>query len=109
MNEAGRTTPCGICGAEDCGESTVCPECQRAFEPRAGEDAGCESSPLDLGKYSSRMFPWEQMANSPRLICVHPVWLVLALGLAILVLLLALIRTPLPSCWELSSSFSLIS
>jgi hypothetical protein len=37
------------------------------------------------------------------LISVSTVWLVLALGLIVLVLLLALIRTPLPSCWELSS------
>jgi hypothetical protein len=59
--------------------------------------------PLDLGKYSARMFPWEQVTAAPRLISVSTVWLVLALGLIVLVLLMALIRTPLPSCWELSS------
>ena len=109
MNEAGWVAPCGICGAEDCGDGAVCPKCQRAFEPRAGDDAPRERSPLDLGKYGPRMFPWEQMASPPQLISVHPLWLVLALGLVVLVLLLALLRTPLPSCWELSSSFSLIS
>jgi hypothetical protein len=48
------------------------------------------------------MFPWEQISTQPRLICADPVWLLLALGLVVLVLLLALVRTPLPSCWELS-------
>jgi hypothetical protein len=102
MNQAGWISPCGICGAEGCGEGTVCPECQHAFDSPSGDDAASETSLLDLGKYSSRLFPWEQMTTPPRLISVHPIWLVLALGLVVLVLLLALIRTPLPSCWELS-------
>jgi hypothetical protein len=49
------------------------------------------------------MFPWEQMVIQPRLVSGNAVWLVFALGLIALVLLLALVRTPLPSCWELSS------
>ena len=68
-----------------------------------GDEAACETSPLDLRKYDSRMFPWEQLSTQPRLICANWVWLLLALGLVVLVLLLALVRTPLPSCWELSS------
>jgi len=94
---------CGICGAEVCGEGTVCQECQRAFEAGPGGEIASETTPLDLGKYDPRMFPWEQMATPPRLISVHPLYLALALGLVVLVLLLALVRTPLPSCWELSS------
>jgi hypothetical protein len=103
MNDARSITPCGICGAEVCGEGTVCSECQRAFEPDSGMGIGLETGPLDLDEYSSRMFPWEQIVTPSRLISVHPVWLLLALGMAVLVLLLALLRTPLPSCWELSS------
>jgi hypothetical protein len=103
MNEVRSITPCGICGVEVCGEGTVCQECQRAFESGPVDETAAEMSPLDLEKYRARMFPWEQVATAPRLISIHPVWLVLALGLIVLVLLLALIRTPLPSCWELSS------
>jgi hypothetical protein len=103
MNLARSIALCGICGAELCHEDTVCRECQLAFEPAPGSEFASETGPLDLGKYSSRMFPWEQIVTPPRLISVHPGWLLLALGLILLVLLLALIRTPLPSCWELSS------
>jgi hypothetical protein len=49
------------------------------------------------------MFPWEQMTTPPRLISLNPVWLAFALLLVTLVLLLAFLRTPLPSCWEISS------
>jgi hypothetical protein len=103
MNDARSITLCGICGAAHCEEGTVCLECQQAFDRAPGAEAGSEACPLDLGKYRSRMFPWEQSVTPPRLISVHPVWLLLALGLIVLVLLLALIRTPLPSCWEISS------
>ncbi len=61
------------------------------------------SDPLNLEKYGGRMFPWEQMLTQPRLITIHFAWLVLAIGLIVLVFLLALLRTPLPSCWEISS------
>jgi hypothetical protein len=47
------------------------------------------------------MFPWEQSANQLRLIGTNRGWLILALGLVVLVVFLALLRTPLPSCWEL--------
>jgi hypothetical protein len=103
MHDARSITLCGICGAEVCGEGTICLECQRAFDLTSGAEIGLETGPLDLAKYSSRMFPWEQIVTPPRLISAHPVWLLLALGMVVLVLLLALIRTPLPSCWEISS------
>jgi hypothetical protein len=103
MNEARSITLCEICSAEVCGESTVCHACQRAFESDPVSETADEMGPLDFGKYRARMFPWEQITTAPRLISVRTVWLVLALGLIVLVLLLALIRTPLPSCWELSS------
>jgi hypothetical protein len=102
MSQAWSITLCGICGAEVCREGAVCLECQRSFEAGQEGETVCETGPLDLRKYDARMFPWEQMPAQPRLISVNPVWLIFALGLVVLVLLLALIRTPLPSCWELS-------
>ena len=102
MNSKSVITPCEICAAEFFGDDTVCQECHRAFAPGQSGEAACETSPLDLKKYDSRMFPWEQIYTQPRLICTNPVWLLLALGLVMLVIILALVRTPLPSCWELS-------
>jgi hypothetical protein len=103
MNDARSITLCGICGAEACGEGTVCSECQRAFDRTSGTVNGMNTGLLDLDNYRPRMFPWEPILTPPRLIGVHPGWLLLALGMVILVLLLALTRTPLPSCWEISS------
>jgi hypothetical protein len=103
MNDARLITLCGICGTGVCKEGTVCSECQRAFDQASGTGIGTETGQLDLDKYSPRMFPWEHSVTAPRLIGVHPGWLLLALGMVVLVLLLALIRTPLPSCWEISS------
>jgi hypothetical protein len=103
MNDARSITLCGICGTGVCKQGTVCPECQRAFDQAPGTGIGIETGQLDLEKYSPRMFPWEQTVTPPRLIGVHFGWLLLALGMVVLVLLLALIRTPLPSCWEISS------
>jgi hypothetical protein len=48
------------------------------------------------------MFPWEQSRNLPRLVISNKIWLILAIALAVIVVLLALVRAPLPSCWELS-------
>ena len=103
MNDARSITLCGICGSEISNEATVCSECQRAFDQAPGTEIGVDTDLLDLAKYSPRMFPWEQTVTPPRLIGVHLGWLLLALGMVVLVLLLALIRTPLPSCWEISS------
>jgi hypothetical protein len=103
MNDARSITLCGICGTGVCQEGTVCSECQRAFDQATGTGVGMDTDHLDLDKYSPRMFPWEQIVAAPRLIGVHPGWLLLALGMVVLVFLLALIRTPLPSCWEISS------
>lgn len=103
MHDKPLVARCGICDAQICDEGTICPPCQRDFESSLGDENSSGAASLDLGKYTSRMFPWEQIQTEPRLISVHPVWLVLALGMIVLVLLLALLRTPLPSCWELSS------
>ncbi len=103
MNDVRSITLCGICGAGAGKEGTVCSECQRAFDQASGTGIDTDTGQLDLDKYSARMFPWEQTVTPPRLIGVHPGWLFLALGMVVLVLLLALLRTPLPGCWEISS------
>lgn len=103
MNQERLITLCGICGAEICGEGTVCQECQSAFDTGSGGEIDFKTGSLDLGKYDSRMFPWEQITIQPHLISINLAWLIAALALVVLVLLLALLRTPLPSCWELSS------
>jgi hypothetical protein len=36
------------------------------------------------------------------LVIFNKTWLILAVGLAVIVILLSLIRAPLPACWELS-------
>jgi hypothetical protein len=103
MNQERLVILCGICGAKFCGEGSVCQDCQLSFEPGSEEEKTSASDFLNLEKYGGRMFPWEQMLTQPRLITIHLAWLVLAIGLIVLVLLLALLRTPLPSCWEISS------
>jgi hypothetical protein len=103
MNQERLIILCEICGAEVCGEGSVCQDCQLSFEPGSEEEKTGPSAPLNLEKYGGRMFPWEQMLTQPRLITIHFAWLVLAIGLIVLVFLLALLRTPLPSCWEISS------
>ena len=94
---------CGICDQAISGDLSICPECERAFESDSEARPARELVPLDLEQYSCRMFPWERSTNQLRLISVNRAWLVIALGLVVLVVLLALLRTPLPSCWELAS------
>ena len=93
---------CDICGVAIADDSTICAECERAFEPGLLVEATGEESLLDVEQYCCRMFPWEQSQNRPRLIIFNKTWLILAVGLAVIVILLSLIRAPLPACWELS-------
>jgi hypothetical protein len=93
---------CGVCGIEISGEETVCRECEKAFHSAPSDGATREETALDLEKYNFRMFPWEPSKNQPALIVSNWTWLILALGLIAIVILLSLLRTPLPSCWEIS-------
>ena len=102
MSQEPMITLCGICGTEVRGEESVCHECQKAFEPGEKNGTVFDTDWLDLRKYDSRMFPWEQPVVQPRLINFKPLCLI-ALALVVLVLLLAIARAPLPSCWEISS------
>ena len=93
---------CKICGVVTGDDSTICADCEGAFEPLVREESGIEKGPLDLEAYYCRMFPWEQSPDRPRLIVSHAAWVVLAVVLVLAVILLALTRAPLPSCWEIS-------
>jgi predicted nucleic acid-binding Zn ribbon protein len=103
MNQDHWSNYCGICGAAINSDLSVCSDCEKAFQAAPEAQLIRTAMPLDLEQYSCRMFPWEQSRNQPRLINAHGAWLIITLGLIILVILLALLRTPLPSCWELAS------
>ena len=103
MNRDHWNDHCGICDAPISGDLPLCSECEKAFESAPEAQALRGAIPLDLEQYSCRMFPWEQSNNQLRLISANRAWLILALGLVVLILFLALLRTPLPSCWELAS------
>jgi hypothetical protein len=92
---------CDICGVLTGDDSTICAECGSAFEPALLDEATDEKLRFDPAQYCWGMFPWEQSRNQPKLIISNRIWLILAVGLFVVVILLALIRAPLPSCWEL--------
>ena len=102
MEEERQAVRCDICGVVVGDDSAICAECERAFGPASPAEAVCDEPLLDLGQYCWRMFPWEPSRNRPRLIIANKTWLILAIALAVIVILLALIRAPLPSCWEIS-------
>jgi len=93
---------CEICGLVTSDDSGICAECESAFEPSLLAEGTGEQAVLDLEQYCCRMFPWEQSRNPARLIIANKTWLILAVVLAVIVILLALMRAPLPSCWEVS-------
>jgi hypothetical protein len=103
MNQQPEGISCRVCRANVAADGEMCRDCRRAFERPLERDTEDRTIPMDLAKYCSQMFPWEQMTTPPRLIGLNPVWLAFALLLVTLVLLLAFLRTPLPSCWEISS------
>jgi predicted nucleic acid-binding Zn ribbon protein len=103
MNQDHWCNHCAICDAAINRDLSICSECEKAFESGPEAQPVCEAELLDLDRYSGRMFPWERSSNQLRLISANRAWLMLALGLVALIVFLALLRTPLPSCWELSS------
>jgi hypothetical protein len=102
MNGERKDGHCKICGVVTGDDSTICAECESAFEPFVRDESEVEKGSLDLEAYHCRMFPWEQSRNGPQLIISNAAWVILALVLVVIVVLLALTRAPLPSCWEVS-------
>jgi hypothetical protein len=94
------TRSCTVCSGPNFGNSSVCPACEEAFgSANADPDNAGE---IDLSRYAPKMFPWEPSGLTPRLLSGHWLWSIFCLGLIFLVVLLSLLRTPLPTCWETS-------
>jgi hypothetical protein len=106
MNAERLSASCKICGAPTRDDSEFCGECESAFEPAVSGESGGERRVLDLERYGYRTFPWDQNGNLPGLITSNAAWVFLAIALVLIVLLLALVRAPLPSCWEISEKNS---
>jgi hypothetical protein len=92
---------CTVCGGPRSGNSSVCRACEEAFNS-AGADPGNPEG-IDLNRYATKMFPWEPSTIVPRLVSRSQVWSAVCVGLILIVVLLSFLRTPLPSCWEISS------
>ena len=97
MNAEREADRCPVCGQTNPGETGICAECERAFgkqeEPVAGEG-------IDLERYEGKMFPWEPSKIAPNLISGRRAALLLCFALVLIVVLLSLLRAPIPSCWE---------
>jgi hypothetical protein len=103
MHEEAHPGYCEICGAKIRAGGVVCAACENAFEQRNADEVISEDATLDLAKYSAGMFPWEPSSNQLRLITNSRHWVAVVVALIILIALLALLRTPLPCCWEIFS------
>jgi hypothetical protein len=103
MHEDAHAGCCEICGAEIPVGGVVCPACENAFKQQNADEVISEDATLDLSRYSAGMFPWEPSSNQLRLITSNRRWVAVVLALIFLIAILALLRTPLPSCWEVSS------
>jgi hypothetical protein len=97
MNPEREGDRCPVCGQPTSGETVICSECEKAFgrteEPAAGEG-------IDLERYVGKMFPWEPSKIAPNLISGRRAALLLCFALVVIVVLLSLLRAPIPSCWE---------
>jgi hypothetical protein len=89
---------CPICGERKPENSSICQSCEIAFgraeEPPPG------SQEMDLSRYRGKMFPWEPCELPPALISGRRLALLLCCSLVLIIVMLALLRTPLPTCWE---------
>ena len=92
---------CTVCGGPRSGNSSVCRACEEAFNSASADPGNPEG--IDLNRYATKMFPWEPSTIVPRLVSRSQVWSAVCVGLILIVVLLSLLRTPLPSCWEISS------
>jgi hypothetical protein len=88
---------CPVCGQPNPAETVICADCERAFgspeEPAVGER-------IDVERYVGKMFPWEPSKIAPNLLSGRRAALLLCFALVLIVVLLSLLRAPIPSCWE---------
>jgi hypothetical protein len=91
---------CTVCGGAKLGSLPICAACEEAFK---SADADPENaSGIDLDRYTTKMFPWEPSDVAPRLLSGPQVWPAICVGLVLIVVVLSLLRTPIPTCWETS-------
>ena len=98
MNPEPKAGRCPVCGEENRTESPVCTACEAAFGSSNGK--GGDTNGIDLGRYSTNMFPLEASEAVPKLASGRWWALILCLALVLIVVLLELLRTPIPACWE---------
>ena len=98
VNPEAKAGQCPVCGEENRAEAPVCAACEAAFGS-SGREA-VETNGIDLGRYATKMFPWEPSEAIPKLGSGRWWALILCLALVLIVVLLELLRTPIPACWE---------
>jgi hypothetical protein len=100
MDQSPSTQHCPVCGAPNFQGQSICAACEEAFKSADADPENANG--IDLNRYTAKMFPWEPSDITPRLLSWAQSWSVLCFGLILIVVLLSLFRTPLPTCWETS-------
>jgi hypothetical protein len=98
VNPDPKAGQCPVCGEENRTASAVCAACEAAFGSSGREQI--DASGIDVGRYETKMFPWEPSEVVPKLGSGRRWALILCLALVLIVVLLELLRTPIPACWE---------
>ena len=98
VNAEPKAGQCPVCGEENKTESPVCAACEAAFGSSGAEQI--DTPGIDVGRYVTNMFPWEPSEVVPKLGSGRRWALILCLALVLIVVLLELLRSPIPACWE---------
>ena len=97
MNAEREADGCPVCGQPNPGETGICAECEKAFgRPEEAPDG----EKIDLERYVGKMFPWEPSKIAPGLVSGRRAAFLLCFALVLIVVLLSMLRAPIPSCWE---------
>jgi hypothetical protein len=97
MNAESDCSTCPVCGEVNLAGSAMCAECSKAFGTISDRPPG---EAIDVERYVAKMFPWEPSKIAPNLVSGRWAALLLCFALVLIVVLLALFRAPIPSCWE---------
>jgi hypothetical protein len=100
MERLPKTQLCPVCGGSNFGRLSICPACEDAFKSAGADPENAQA--IDLNRYTAKTFPWEPSDMAPRLLLLPRTWSILCFGLILIVVLLSLLRAPLPTCWEIS-------
>jgi hypothetical protein len=97
MDPERETNGCPVCGQAHQSERVICAACEKAFGRREEQPVG---ERIDLERYTGQMFPWEPSKIVPNLVSGRWAAFILCFALVLIVVLLSLLRAPIPSCWE---------